>query len=252
VIVEPAIARLEGNLAKQRVQRRLRELIGAQEGLSILDVGCVGPSPLSMWAWIFDDYGGRFHLTGVDVAGTERAARVAEEMGWRKTRFASIGRYDLSGRLGGEKFDVVVCTQVLEHVLRLGAFVADLARVIKPGGRALLTLDSAHFRRERSLPRAVAKWAVVRLGAERYHERGLRDETVELAFTAHGLRVVDRRYLNLHPLKWIHNHGVQRGRRDELASRWYELELMLNDDVAFVAANKHLFQDLYYELVATA
>jgi 2-polyprenyl-3-methyl-5-hydroxy-6-metoxy-1,4-benzoquinol methylase len=252
VIVEPAIARLEGNLAKQRVQRRLRELIAAQEGLSILDVGCVGPSPLAMWGWIFDEQGGRFHLTGVDVAGIERAARVAAERGWRKTRFASIGRYDLNSRLGGERFDVLVCTQVLEHVLRVGAFVADLAQVVKPGGRALLTLDSGHFRRARSLPRAVAKWAVVRLGAERYHERGLCDEEAELAFTAHGLRVEDKKYLNLHPLKWIHNHGVQPGCRDELASRWYELELMLNDDPAFVAANKHLFQDLYYELVATA
>jgi SAM-dependent methyltransferase len=136
--------------------------------------------------------------------------------------------------------------------VRLDPFVAELARVTAPGGRLLLTLDSRHFRRDVGLPRRVAKWAVVRLGRERYHERGLLDVEAESAFARHGLRIKDRKYLNLHPLKWIHNHGVAVERRDDLASRWYELEVTLNDDRQFIAGNKHLFQDLYYELVATA
>jgi 2-polyprenyl-3-methyl-5-hydroxy-6-metoxy-1,4-benzoquinol methylase len=252
VIVEPSVARLEGNLAKQRVQHRLRELIAATPDLAVLDVGCVGPSPLDIWRWIFEDHAGRFSLLGVDVAGIERAQAAARERGWPKTRFLSASGYELDRALGGEAFDVVVCTQVLEHVRHLDRFVAQLRGALRPDGRVLLTLDSGHFRRRVGPGRAVAKWLLVRLGAERYHELGWRDEALERAFAAHGLRVVDRKYLNLDQLKWIHNHGVGAPFRDPVAERWYAYELALNEDARFIAASKSLFRGLYYELVVAS
>jgi SAM-dependent methyltransferase len=42
--------------------------------------------------------------------------------------------------LPDESFDVVVCTQVLEHVPDPGAALAELARVLVPGGRLWLTV----------------------------------------------------------------------------------------------------------------
>jgi 2-polyprenyl-3-methyl-5-hydroxy-6-metoxy-1,4-benzoquinol methylase len=244
--------RVEGNLAKQRVQRRIREVVGAAEGLSILDVGCVGPSPLAMWRWPLDELRGRFRFTGTDVAGIERAEQAARELEWRDARFVPMAPYRLVESLGGERFDVVVCTQVLEHVRRLDRFVGQLAAVLKPGGRAFLTLDSGHFDRRENPVRELGKWLAVRLGRERYHERPLRDDELEPLFAARGLHVAERGYYNLHPLKWVHNHGVSADRRDELAERWYGVERLLNGDEGFIRANKHLFLGLYYELRAPA
>ncbi len=36
------------------------------------------------------------------------------------------------------RFDVVIASQVLEHVVRRGRFAAEIARVLKPGGRAYI------------------------------------------------------------------------------------------------------------------
>jgi 2-polyprenyl-3-methyl-5-hydroxy-6-metoxy-1,4-benzoquinol methylase len=249
-VTAPDSGLLEGNLAKQRAQRRLRELIGATPDLRVLDVGCVGPSPLDMWRWVFADFDGAFSLTGVDVVGIDRAERVAAERGWHRTRFVEASGYDLSGALPGETFDVVVCAQVLEHVRHLDRFVGQLRGALRPGGRLLLTLDSGHFPRRVGSAVAAAKWLVVRLGKERYHELGWRDERLERAFQSSRLSVADRKYLNLDRLKWVHNHGVAAAHRDVVASRWYEYELALNEDEQFVAANKALFRGLYFELVA--
>ena len=233
------------------MQRRLIELIGARPGLSVLDVGCVGPSPLAMWRWVYQECGEAFRLTGIDVAGIERAEEAARERGWRNARLVQASGYEMSRALGGERFDAVVSTQVLEHVVDVDRFVGELARVAAPGGRVFLALDSGHFNRRENPLREAAKWLVVRLGRERYHEKPLRDDEVEPAFAGHGLRVVERGYYNLHPLKAIHNHRVSGPTRDRLAETWYDLERLLNADNAFVRENKHFFLGLYYELEAT-
>jgi len=47
-------------------------------------------------------------------------------------------------------FDVVVCNSALEHVADEGRTVAEIRRVLKPGGRLILTTDS--------FPRRVSPW----------------------------------------------------------------------------------------------
>lgn len=45
-----------------------------------------------------------------------------------------------------DTFDAILCTEVLEHVPEPGPFIAELHRVLKPGGRAIITLPwSARF-----------------------------------------------------------------------------------------------------------
>jgi SAM-dependent methyltransferase len=218
--------------------------------LSVLDIGCVGPAPLAMWRWVYAERGDRFRLTGVDVAGIERAEHVARDRGWKNARFVRASGYATSRALGGERFDVVVSTQVLEHVRNVDRFVGELARVTAPGGRVFLTLDSGHFDRRKSRLREAAKWVAVRLGRERYHEKPLKENDVEPTFERHGLRVVERGYYNLHPLKRIHNHLVGAATRDALAAKWYEVERLLNQDTPFIGGNKQYFLELYYELEA--
>jgi SAM-dependent methyltransferase len=42
--------------------------------------------------------------------------------------------------LGDVNYDAVLCNQVLEHVFNPHKFLSELARVLKPGGRLLLTV----------------------------------------------------------------------------------------------------------------
>jgi 2-polyprenyl-3-methyl-5-hydroxy-6-metoxy-1,4-benzoquinol methylase len=98
------------------VRRPLVEWLCAQDvrGLRVLDVGC-GDRP----------YGELFPAaTGFDVPGNPHA--------------------DLHGSIDAipvedASFDVVLCLQVLEHVPDPAAAVRELHRVVRPGGRVLLS-----------------------------------------------------------------------------------------------------------------
>jgi 2-polyprenyl-3-methyl-5-hydroxy-6-metoxy-1,4-benzoquinol methylase len=70
----------------------------------------------------------------------ERAAIVGAD----GLRIQSFDLRELRTR-GGElgRFDVVVCCELIEHVREDAALVADLASVLAPGGRLLLTTPSA-------------------------------------------------------------------------------------------------------------
>jgi len=103
------------------VRRPLVEWLRAQDvaGRSVLDVGC-GDRP---YASIFPG------AVGFDVPGNRHA--------------------DLHGSIDaipvdGASFDVVLCLQVLEHVPDPAAAVRELHRVVRPGGRVLLTTHGVY------------------------------------------------------------------------------------------------------------
>jgi 2-polyprenyl-6-hydroxyphenyl methylase / 3-demethylubiquinone-9 3-methyltransferase len=96
-------------------------------GLSLADIGCGGglvAEPMTRLG---------FRVTGLD-AGAEAIATArahAEASGLAiDYRVADIDR--LAG--AGERFDVVLALEILEHVADRGAFFAALAGLVKPGG----------------------------------------------------------------------------------------------------------------------
>jgi 2-polyprenyl-3-methyl-5-hydroxy-6-metoxy-1,4-benzoquinol methylase len=237
---------LPGNLAKVRVVRELAarlERDGAP--LSVLDVGCVGVTPFNQWRYLFARYPGRIRLTGIDVRGLDRAAAVARGAGW-DVELLSLSGYEMASL--GRTFDVVVATQVLEHVRRPGPFLEQLSAVLKPAAPAYLTIDSAHFSKRRDL-REWARDLLARFVHERWHDVGLSVEQTRSLLAAAGLRVEELRLHNLGPLKRIHNAEVGPAVRDELLRRWYELEDALNRDAAFVNAHPEHFAGIYVKVV---
>jgi SAM-dependent methyltransferase len=117
------MSRLEPSRASVQyaVRRPLVEWLRAQAvaGGRVLDVGC-GDRP---YAQIFPG------AVGFDVPGNEHA--------------------DLHGSLESipvedESFDVVLCLQVLEHVPDPAAAVRELHRVVRPGGRVLLSTHGVY------------------------------------------------------------------------------------------------------------
>ncbi len=97
-------------------------------GKSVLDVGCGG----GILSEAMADMGAR--VTGIDAA--EEPLAVAkihqQESGWKVDyRLATAERLAEQDR---ERFDIVVCMELLEHVPDPGSIVGACARLAKPGG----------------------------------------------------------------------------------------------------------------------
>jgi 2-polyprenyl-3-methyl-5-hydroxy-6-metoxy-1,4-benzoquinol methylase len=110
--------------AQYAVRKPLLEWLQAQDvrGLRVLDVGC-GDRPYERLLQ------GATEIVGFDVPGNPHA--------------------DLHGSIDAipvedASFDLVLCLQVLEHVADPAAAVRELRRVVKPGGRVLLSTHGVY------------------------------------------------------------------------------------------------------------
>jgi 2-polyprenyl-6-hydroxyphenyl methylase / 3-demethylubiquinone-9 3-methyltransferase len=119
------------------------------EGLSLLDIGCGGGllcEPLSRLG---------FKATGVDASeeniGT--ASAHAAEMGLGIDYRSSTAEALLAA---GERFDVVLNMEVIEHVADPAAFLRDTAALVSPGGLMIVA----------TLNRTVKSLALAKIGAE--------------------------------------------------------------------------------------
>lgn len=114
--------------------RRIASWCGIQAGERVLDYGCYDGYTLDRLA--------RFHQrlgVGVDISHT--ALRQATDLyGGQRTRFVCSDGAGLP--FGGAAFDVGVCSEILEHVPDLDVVLAELARVIRPGGRLYATMPN--------------------------------------------------------------------------------------------------------------
>ena len=104
-----------------------------QPGERVLDIGS-GPGLLA--ASMAEQVGARGEVQGIDVSDTMvgLAAGRCTAFGWAGFQVADAT--DLP--FADDSFDVVACTQVLEYVLAVEAAIAEIRRVLRPGGRALI------------------------------------------------------------------------------------------------------------------
>lgn len=107
--------------ARAGLRDAMREFASTLSG-SLLDVGCGSKPYRSLFS--VDAY------IGLDIdSETSRQRGIADQL------------YD--GNVfpfPDGAFDSVLCNQVLEHVFNPDAFLAEIARVLKPGGKLLLTV----------------------------------------------------------------------------------------------------------------
>lgn len=243
---------VDGNTAKVKVLHALARLMGSGRGrLAVLDVGCVGPQPLHFWKPLVGRY--PFHLTGIDVAGIDRAAKVVRRRGWEESITLRQGSaYRLVELFGRDAFDVVVATQVLEHTARLGRVLTEVAAVLRRGGSAFFTVDSAHYRRRYDLRvpvrllKNLTKKGLALLGREDHYDLPWSAEELRGACLRAGLEVRDMRYYNLIPLKAVHNRHLPETDQNAFMRRWFALEEAINDDGA-AAHLRQRFAAIYLE-----
>jgi len=153
-------------------------------GLDILDVGCGGgilAEPLAR-------LGGR--VVGIDPAEENVAAaglhaeKSSLDIDYRATTVEALADT-------GKRFDVVIASEVVEHVADLGLFVRRSADCVKPGGLMIVT----------TINRTLKSFALVIVGAEyvlrwlpigtHRWDKFVTPDELEDSITEAGLHVVD-------------------------------------------------------------
>jgi len=163
------------------------------EGLRFLDIGCGGgllSEPMARLG---------AQVVGIDPA--ERNVRIAElhagqsglEIDYRATTAEALAA-------AGERFDVVLNMEVVEHVDNVPLYMRSCAELVKPGGLMVVA----------TINRTPRAWALAIVGAEYvlgWLPRGTHDFTkfltpdeIAALLSRNGMRVSDRTGVVYHPL----------------------------------------------------
>ncbi|RCS22488.1 bifunctional 2-polyprenyl-6-hydroxyphenol methylase/3-demethylubiquinol 3-O-methyltransferase UbiG [Phyllobacterium salinisoli] len=163
------------------------------EGLRILDIGCGGGllcEPMArLGATVI---GADASQTNIEVAKVH-AAESGLAIDYRSTTAEALAE-------AGERFDIVLNMEVVEHVADVDLFISACGAMVKPGGlmfvatinRTLKALGLAIIGAEyllRWLPR----------GTHQY-EKLVRPEELEKALQTAGLKIIDRQGVTYNPL----------------------------------------------------
>lgn len=108
-------------IARRGIYLAIRELKNELNG-DLLDVGC-GSKP-------YKDLLSPNKYIGLEIDTPEARRRATADV------FYDGGKFPLEN----SSFDTILCNQVLEHVFNPDFFLSEIARVLKPGGRLLLTV----------------------------------------------------------------------------------------------------------------
>ena len=134
--------------AAARFDRDAKQL-GCLKGLRFLDIGCGGGILSEPLARLGAD------MVGADPSETNiEAAKLHAEQSGLAIDYRATTAEDLSA--AGERFDVVLAMEVVEHVTDVNLFVESCAAMVKPGGLMIAA----------TLNRTLKSFALAIVGAE--------------------------------------------------------------------------------------
>lgn len=142
-------------------RRATRELLALRPGERVLDIGS-GPGFLA--AEMAEDVGGEGRVHGVDPSESMLALSQQRTPASGAARLEFQAADALALPFPDAGFDAIVTTQVLEYVPDVPAALAEIRRVLRPGGR-LLVLDTDwdsivwHSTDPDRMQRVLAAWA---------------------------------------------------------------------------------------------
>lgn len=116
------------SVLKQRKFKEVTTLLGPTDGLSCLDIGADN----GVISYLLRQRGGRWKSADLDEASVGAIRALVE-----------TDVYQISGEetpFADDEFDVVALVDFLEHIPDDQAFVHELYRMIKPGGRVIINV----------------------------------------------------------------------------------------------------------------
>ena len=124
------------NRFNQRFIEKLGCLIPPSGNVKLFDVGCGEGFMLNLVNQQYPNV----ELYGCDI--NESAVNFAKQQVPKADLFVCDGS---NINVPSHSFDVIVCTEVLEHVLEPEKILAEIKRVLKPGGSVLLSVPHEPF-----------------------------------------------------------------------------------------------------------
>ena len=205
-----SLTRNEADMAFRRRAHLILEWLGAPvPGQRILDLGCGRGFYLKMLR----------HLGFTAIYGIDRElellprARRRLRPGPAPVGAASAGALPFPD----SRFDAVILSEVLEHLGDEAAALAEIRRVLKPGGRLLITVpharypflwDPLNWLLEHAFGNHIASGPLAGIWA--HHRRLYTPESLRAAVGGAGLEIADERSFLHHCLPFTHNllYGV--------------------------------------------
>lgn len=163
------------------------------KGLSILDVGCGGgilSEPLARLG---------ASVTGIDAS--EASIKAAQSHAREHNTDVTYTTDDVS-TMPKNHFDVVIASEVIEHVDDPKAFVADIAACVKPGGYVMMTTLNRTWKSYALgilVAEHILKWAPK---GTHEHDKFVRPSELEHYFQSNGLEMLNLQGLVFSPLSW--------------------------------------------------
>jgi len=163
------------------------------DGLRFLDIGCGGgliSEPMARMGAT---------VTGADASTANiEAARIHAERSGVAIDYRATTAEDLAA--AGEKFDVVLNMEVVEHVADVDLFLSECARMVKPGGMMIVA----------TLNRTLKAFGLAIVGAEyvlgwlprgtHQWDKFIKPKELEDHLTGAGMTVTDRSGVVFNPL----------------------------------------------------
>lgn len=109
----------------------------------VLDLGCGDGYHLMLLSSLEEIRDTKVHFHGIDISPTNimLAKQVAQDLGLENITF-EIGDIENMGFLHS-KFDIIINTDVIEHLVAPKEFVQSLFRAVKPGGLTIITTPNS-------------------------------------------------------------------------------------------------------------
>lgn len=163
----------------RRSRRRMRYLSRFVPGGAFLDVGCNGGFMVEAARECgFEAHG--LDIDGVSIAYARRH--------YPDNAFFHGTVESFAAASGAPRFDLVYCSEVIEHLPDVQRFVAAIAGLLRPGGAFFVTTpDISHWRR----PRDLLAWDAF---CPPSHCIYFNPGSLRLLLERHGLRVHRRRF----------------------------------------------------------
>lgn len=237
-----------GNTAKMMVIERLKEIIAKKDKVVILDVGC---GNLNLWIDAGFDFSNLIiHGIDIDDKTIEIAKKNAKNLA-NDSFYIQQARITDLPNLFNFKFDIVVSTNVFEHIKDLESSFRSIRVLMKDDAIGLFTMDSGHYKpRISSIQQGMAYlYRLKRRFVNAFYLRPIKEEMLRINLEAAGFELINVKHYALDPLKYIHNHLLPENKKDEFATKWKRLEDLLNENRDVVEKTKHNLMALYVEVI---